>query len=134
MLDGHAYAPQQLEQAADEVPGVHVGGSAAISSLLGDEDRQMLFLFVERARQRDSADDEQLAEAVARHVAQRTGLHVNRVVILDSATLPRTVSGKLRREETLRRYLARELVAPPKFSWRALATDVLRSLWTQLSA
>ena len=54
-----------------------------------------------------------LRRAVALEVASRTGMAPVDVVTLRFGRLPKTSSGKLRRAETRRRYLAGELAAGP---------------------
>jgi hypothetical protein len=47
-------------------------------------------------------------------VLRATGLVASHVVVVAPGTLPRTSSGKIRRGETLRRWLADELLPPDK--------------------
>jgi hypothetical protein len=49
------------------------------------------------------------------------------VKVLEPGTLPRTSSGKLRRSEALRRYLAGELTAPRKVGMVGLAVEMAKS-------
>ena len=47
-------------------------------------------------------------------VAEKTGLHPDLVFILPPGTLPRTSSGKLKRQETLQFFLQDKLIPPKK--------------------
>jgi hypothetical protein len=49
------------------------------------------------------------------------------VKVFEPGTLPRTSSGKLRRAEALRRYLAGELTPPAPVNAVTLAAEVLKS-------
>ncbi len=56
-----------------------------------------------------------------------TGLSADRVEVLPAGTLPRTSSGKLRRREALRRWLAGELTAPDAVGVLRIAGAMVRS-------
>ena len=57
-------------------------------------------------------DDGPLAAGAAARILERTGVAPHQVLLLAPGTLPRTSSGKLRRREALRRFLAGTLAAP----------------------
>jgi acyl-CoA synthetase (AMP-forming)/AMP-acid ligase II len=69
----------------------------------------VLALFVEHLRGAAAETVAALPAACAEAVLAATGLKADEVVVLEPGTLPRTSSGKLRRRETLRRYLGGEL-------------------------
>ena len=66
-----------------------------------------LLLLVER--QPGPGDDAALAEACREAVLATVGVAAGRVEVVAPGALPTTSSGKLRRREALRRYLAGEL-------------------------
>lgn len=126
VLRGRNHAPQELERALDDLPGVRPGCSAAVGHV--DEEGEALWLFVERARDAGAdAQDAALEEAVRRRALERSGLRAQRVVVLDPGTLPRTSSGKIRRAETLRLFERGELVPPAPVNAPRLAVEMLRS-------
>jgi fatty-acyl-CoA synthase len=125
VLRGRNHAPQDVEHAADGVAGVRTGCSAAVGVLAASGDGEELVLFVERGR--GTAHDIDLAERVRKRVLERTGLEPAQVHVLAPGTLPRTSSGKIRRAETRRRFLAGQLARPGKVSALALAREMLRS-------
>ena len=55
------------------------------------------------------------------------GVRPHTVGVLEPGTLPRTSSGKLRRGEALRRYLAGELSAPKKVHAVGLVVEMAKS-------
>jgi fatty-acyl-CoA synthase len=126
VLRGRNHAPQDVEHAVDGVPGVRTGCSAAVGLLSESGEGEELVLFVERAR-RWRGRSEELAESVRRRVLERTGLVPARVHVLAAGTLPRTSSGKIRRAETRRAFLAGELAAPERVTVLRLAREMLRS-------
>jgi fatty-acyl-CoA synthase len=60
-------------------------------------------------------------------VVAATGLAAERVLVLEPGTLLRTSSGKLRRRETLREYLAGTLVPPAPVTPLRMAGAMTRS-------
>ena len=127
VLRGRNHAPQEIEQAADGVAGVRTGCSAAIGVVREGADGEALVLLIERSGAGDHSDDATLAELVGRRVSAETGLRCERVLVLEPGTLPRTSSGKIRRGEARRRYLADALHPPAKVGPVGLASAMLRS-------
>jgi acyl-CoA synthetase (AMP-forming)/AMP-acid ligase II len=124
VLRGRNHAPQDVEHAIDGVPGVRTGCSAAVGLVV--DDGEQLAVFVERARGA-GGDDAALAAQVARRITERTGLVAARVVVLAPGTLPRTSSGKIRRAETRRLWLAGALDAPKSANVARVLVELLRS-------
>ena len=126
VLRGRNHAPQDVEHAIDDVAGVRTGCSAAVGMVADGGDGEELVVFAER-RTRGAAADAALAERVAHRITERTGLVASRVVVLEPGTLPRTSSGKIRRAETQRRFLAGELVPPKPVTALRVLGEMLRS-------
>jgi fatty-acyl-CoA synthase len=109
---GRNIYPQDVEAAAGAVPGVRPGGVAAFG-VAGEHggygDR--LVVAVE-TRLTTYAERRTLASAVHATVAGQASLAPADVVMLRPGGLPKTTSGKPRRAETRRRYLAGELTEP----------------------
>ncbi|MFO0687969.1 MAG: fatty acyl-AMP ligase [Myxococcota bacterium] len=127
IVRGRNHAPQDIERALDDLPGVRPGCSAAVGALADDGSGEVLWLFVERARESDQPDAE-LVDTIRRRTLERSGLHAARVVLLAPGTLPRTSSGKIRRSETLALDRAGRLVPPAPVSLPRLAVEMVRSL------
>jgi acyl-CoA synthetase (AMP-forming)/AMP-acid ligase II len=126
ILRGLSHSPTEIEAAADEVEGVRTGCTAAVSFLPDGADGEVLLLLVETRGGREEVDREALAETCRTAVRRATGLSVDLVEVLEPGTLPRTSSGKLRRAEALRLYLAGELQAPGKLSSVRLAGTAVK--------
>jgi fatty-acyl-CoA synthase len=123
---GRNVFPQDVEAAAADVPGVRAGGVAAfgVPGRQGDrlvvavESRLSLALrdsaSPRSSRSQSHGDDlVTLRRRVAAAVLGEVGLCPADVVAVPPGRLPKTTSGKLRRAETRRRYLAGELSPPP---------------------
>jgi acyl-CoA synthetase (AMP-forming)/AMP-acid ligase II len=140
IIRGANHAPQEFEEWASRVPGVRVGCVVALPLMpkTGDEAEQLLLL-AERAKEgagghrapvRQAKGTEappDLAEEICRTVALHTGIRPHTVELLAPGTLPRTSSGKLRRAEALKRYVAGTLRAPRLVNAATLAAERLKS-------
>jgi acyl-CoA synthetase (AMP-forming)/AMP-acid ligase II len=131
IVRGANHAPSELEGALEGVPGLRPGCAVALGFVPPAGDGEELLLLAERARRGGDAEgpppDGELEEAARRAVMERTGLRAHTVRILDPGTLPRTSSGKLRRSEALRRFLAGTLAPPRRVGALGLAVEVARS-------
>ena len=107
VIRGRNHAPQELEMATDNVEGVRQGCTVAVSHI-GNEGEE-LYLFVEIREAREGQAGE-----ITQAVMAGTGVSPTQVLLLAPGTIPRTSSGKLRRQETLKRAIAGELLAPNK--------------------
>ncbi len=112
LVRGRNYAPADLELAVAELPDVRRGCVAAASHLPPGRETEAVVLFVEHKRSVSPARLEELRSRARAAVLARVGLAVDRVEILPPGTLPRTSSGKIRRSEAMKSYLAGTL-APP---------------------
>ncbi len=129
ILRGRCHSPTEVEAAVDEVEGIRTGCSVAVSWLPDGENGEVLLLLVEAGRGVAENDFAAIAEACRKVVRSATGLEVDGVEVLLPGTLPRTSSGKLRRQESLRLYLADELEAPrPMTPWRLAGAAVRGSI------
>jgi acyl-CoA synthetase (AMP-forming)/AMP-acid ligase II len=113
IIRGVNHAPQEFEQAVAGMAGLRAGSAAAVGLPPDSSLGERLAMLCETKG--DAPPD--LARHVERAVLERTSVRPDRVVLLAPGALPRTSSGKLRRAEALRRYLAGTLV-PPRRSGR----------------
>jgi len=129
ILRGRNLAPQIVEQAVDAVPGVRTGCTVAASFLPEGGETEELVLLVEARKDASAEELAGLAEACRKAVLRAAGVAADRVEPLEPGTLPRTSSGKLRRQEALRLYRAGELAPPEKVTPIRLAAAMGRSAW-----
>ena len=127
ILRGRNYSPDEIERAVDGVPGVRTGCAVAASWLPEDAEGEQLVLFVESSRQATPSETGEIPDACTEAVLGATGLAVDEVVMLAPGTLPRTSSGKLRRQETLRLWHSGELLPPDSVTPLRLAGAMARS-------
>jgi acyl-CoA synthetase (AMP-forming)/AMP-acid ligase II len=127
ILRGRNHAPEEIERAVEGVPGVRTGCAVAVSWLPEGAPGEILALLVEAAREAGPVERAALPGACREAVLGATGLAVDEVVVLEPGTLPRTSSGKLRRQEALRLHLAGELRPPNPVTPLRIAGAVARS-------
>lgn len=127
LVRGRNYAPADLELAVAELADVRRGCVAAASHLPAGRETEAVVLFVEHRKSVPPERLEQLRARAREAVLARVGLTVDRVELLAPGTLPRTSSGKIRRGEAMRRYLAGTLTPPLAVGPLRLATALVRS-------
>jgi len=120
VLRGRNHAPQDLERAVDDVPGVRTGCAVAVGRV--SENGEQVLVFVEARSPREG-----MADDCIRAIQGATGLRPDLVQLLEPGTLPRTSSGKLRRGEALKRWEAGELTPPQSVTALRLAGALARS-------
>lgn len=127
ILRGRNHAPEEIERAVEGVPGVRTGCAVVVSWLPEGAPGEILALLVEAAREAGPVERAALPGACREAVLGATGLAVDEIAVLEPGTLPRTSSGKLRRQEALRLHLAGELRPPGRVTPLRLAGAVARS-------
>jgi len=126
VVRGANHAPEEFEDALAGVPGVRPGCVVAAGFAPEGEGGEALLVLVER-RRGARTPDEAIAAAVRAAVVERTGVSPHTVRVLAPGTLPRTSSGKLRRQEAARRFVSGALSPPRSANALRLALDLARS-------
>jgi acyl-CoA synthetase (AMP-forming)/AMP-acid ligase II len=134
ILRGRNHSPQDLEQAVGDLPGARRGCAVAAAHQPEGADREHLLLFVERSKDAADADMGALPDRAIEAVLATEGLVLDRVIVLAPGTLPRTSSGKLRRQETLALWLAGTLNPPKNVGLLRMLGVWTRSAWGFLRA
>jgi fatty-acyl-CoA synthase len=134
IIRGRNYAPQEMEELLLDVEGVRKGCVAAVSTLIEGEGEQLIIL-AEKDPRSKRAEEEVRAE-ISHCILKGLSLKPRDVELLEPGTLPRTSSGKLRRSEALRQFLAGELVPPEKVNAVKLLFEVGKSqlAWAKFRA
>ncbi len=128
IIRGANHVPQEFEECLEGIDGLRAGRAVALGFVPEGEDGEQLLVLAERAKDaRRGASDRGTIERVRRAVLERTGIRPHTVRLLAPGTLPRTSSGKLRRSEALRRFLAGELTPTRRLGPLRLGTEMLRS-------
>jgi len=126
IVRGANHAPEEFEAALAGIAGLRPGCAVALG-VAGEDGAEALLVLAERTRERaQGRDDAALVAAARAAVLERTGV-APRIALLAPGTLPRTSSGKLRRQEALRRHLAGALTPPRPAGVLRLALEAARS-------
>jgi acyl-CoA synthetase (AMP-forming)/AMP-acid ligase II len=99
IVNGRNYYPQDLEWEASRVQGVRKGNVIAFGTRKPMGDRERVIVAFETGAG-DAVAREALAHEVRKAVRSATGLSIDDVVAVDVGVLPKTSSGKLKRNET----------------------------------
>jgi acyl-CoA synthetase (AMP-forming)/AMP-acid ligase II len=98
IVRGRNHAPEDIEASVGRChPALRPGGGAAFGVLLGGLERVVVVHEVERTHAR-GLDTDAVQTAAREAVAARHGLQLHELVLLKPAGLPRTTSGKVRRQ------------------------------------
>ena len=111
---GHNLYPHEIEDAVARVPGVRKGCVVAFGAADPVAGTERLVIVAEsRERNRDARA--RIAQAITAQVTETLGLPPNVVEVVPPNAIPKTSSGKLRRDATKKRFLSGELgsAAPP---------------------
>ncbi len=123
IIRGANHAPQVFEECLDALEGVRTGCAVAVGHVPRGADSEELLLLVEAVDPTPALRDRVISAVIA-----ATSIRPHTVELLAPGTLPRTSSGKLRRREALRRYLAGELAAPKNVNALSVGTEVAKSV------
>jgi fatty-acyl-CoA synthase len=134
IIRGRNFAPQEVEDLLLGVPGLRAGCAVALGGFVEGQGEQLIILAEWDARNRRNAE-EVVSEMLSR-VRAGLALSPHHVELLPPGTLPRTSSGKLRRSEALRQFVAGELVPPEKVTALKLLLEIGKSriAWSRFSS
>jgi 1-acyl-sn-glycerol-3-phosphate acyltransferase len=117
---GRNLYPHEVEELAARADGIRKGCIVAFG-LTDEAAGTEKLVVVAETRERDSTRRAALASAVTDLVSRGLGLPPDRVELLPLGSIPKTSSGKLRREETKQLYLAGTLSASRAPAWLQIA-------------
>jgi 1-acyl-sn-glycerol-3-phosphate acyltransferase len=116
---GRNLYPHEVEELASRVEGIRKGCVVAFG-LKGEETGTEKLVIVAESREEDRRKAA-IRAAINEQVSQGLGLPPDRVELIPPGSIPKTSSGKLRRDETKQLYLAGTLTAPKAPAWLQIA-------------
>lgn len=117
---GRNLYPHEVEELAARAEGIRKGGVVAFG--LRDESAGTeKLIVVAETRERDAERAAKISAAVTENVSQGLGLPPDKVVLIPPGSIPKTSSGKLRREETKQLFLTGKLGAAKAPAWLQIA-------------
>jgi acyl-CoA synthetase (AMP-forming)/AMP-acid ligase II len=117
---GRNLYPHEVEELAARAEGIRKGCIVAFG--LKDEGTGTeKLVVVAEVRERDTGRKASIAAAITEQVSRGLGLPPDRVELLPPGSIPKTSSGKLRREETKQLFLQGKLSAAKAPAWLQIA-------------
>jgi len=117
---GRNLYPHEIEELAARAEGIRKGCIVAFG-LKDEATGTEKLIVVAESREREAARRAAIAATVTELVSQGLGLPPDRVELIPPGSIPKTSSGKLRREETKQLYLAGKLSAGKAPAWMQIA-------------
>jgi 1-acyl-sn-glycerol-3-phosphate acyltransferase len=117
---GRNLYPHEVEELASAVDGIRKGCVVAFGLKDGGSGTEKLVIVAE-SRQEEAGERSRIAAAINERVTRGLGLPPDRVELIPPGSIPKTSSGKLRREETKQLYIAGKLASGRSPAWIQLA-------------
>jgi fatty-acyl-CoA synthase len=128
VIRGANHVPQEFEECLEGLAGIRAGCAVALGFVPDGEDGEQLLVLAEHPRGATRNDgDAATVERIRKAILEHTGVRPHTVQMVEPGTLPRTSSGKLRRSEALRRFLAGQLTPPREVGPAHLSAELARS-------
>ena len=117
---GRNLYPHEVEELASRAEGIRKGCVVAFG-LKGEETGTEKLVIVAESREQDRAKRTATVAAINEKVTQGLGMPPDRVELIPPGSIPKTSSGKLRRDETKQLYLAGTLSSAKPPAWLQIA-------------
>jgi len=117
---GRNLYPHEVEELAGRVDGIRKGCIVAFGLKDAGSGTEKLVVVAE-SREMDAARRSTIAAAITQEVSAGLGIPPDRVELIPPGSIPKTSSGKLRREETRQLYVAGTLSAKKPPAWLQIA-------------
>jgi 1-acyl-sn-glycerol-3-phosphate acyltransferase len=117
---GRNLYPHEVEELAARAEGIRKGCIVAFG-LKDESSGTEKLVVVAEVRERDAGRKASIAAAITEQVSRGLGLPPDRVELLPPGSIPKTSSGKLRREETKQLFLRGQLSAAKAPAWLQIA-------------
>jgi fatty-acyl-CoA synthase len=117
---GRNIIPQEIEAAAAETPGVRKGCVAAFGALDPASGTERIIVVAE-TRAVSSEELRQIEEGIVKRVDAVLGIPPDKVVLAGPQSIPKTSSGKIRRNATRTLYLNGQLASRSRHPWLQLS-------------
>lgn len=125
IIRGRNYAPQEMEELLIDIPGLRTGCAVAVGIQVEGQGEDLLILAELDPMSKRPA--EEILTEIRNRLLSGLSLAPYHIELLPAGTLPRTSSGKLRRSDALRQYVAGELVPPEKVTALKMLKEIGKS-------
>lgn len=128
MINGRGIDPSPIEQCVSGLDFVREGCVVCFSFKAPGEDTEKIIIILERDKNIKTNDSSNLEVSVINSVSQMFQLRVSQVHVVNPGVIPRTSSGKLKRQETKKLFQIGRLQDPKNQlqSWAYFAAESLK--------
>ena len=112
----------------DELSFIRKGCCVAVGHLNNEKESEELIILCESAHKIDNF--EQSINEVKKIILTHHQVKVDHVLLLAAGALPRTSSGKIKRQESKKLFLNKELHAPQKVGAQKYFQETIKGLWS----
>jgi fatty-acyl-CoA synthase len=130
---GRNLYPHEVEELAARVEGIRKGCIVAFG-LKDEASGTERLMVVAEAREANAGRSAAIVAAITEQISKGLGLPPDRVELLPPGSIPKTSSGKLRREETKQLYLLGTLSRSKAPAWLQIARLGAASAWSNFGA
>ncbi|MBI5933700.1 MAG: fatty acyl-AMP ligase [Chloroflexi bacterium] len=117
IVRGRNYYPQDVEMTVEKThPALRAGGGAAFAISENDVE-QLIVVHETQRREIEGVDWQDVIKTIRANIAREHGIRAHAVILIRRATVAKTSSGKIQRNEMKRRFLENELEIVAE--WRA---------------
>jgi acyl-CoA synthetase (AMP-forming)/AMP-acid ligase II/acyl carrier protein len=110
IIRGRNLYPQDIEYVVEQShPTVRLGGCAAFSLQGEEEEKLAVAAEVTTPKDNDTGSLQLVVDAIRRAVAQEHGIQTHTVMLLKPKSIPKTSSGKIRRDTCRKNFIGRNL-------------------------
>jgi 1-acyl-sn-glycerol-3-phosphate acyltransferase len=128
---GHNIHPQELEEAVNQVRGVHKGGVAVFPATAPQTGTERLVVLAEIKEFARNKERSRIQSEINRLAIDLLGLPVDDIVLVPPRTVLKTSSGKIRRSACRERYERGVLINAHHKPWRQILHLVYSGIKTQ---
>ncbi len=118
---GRNLYPHEIEQVAGRVESVRAGCVVAFGAPDARSGTEKLVVAAEVRGRLTTSDEKRIQAEIARAVGEALGVPPDQIELLPLQSIPKTSSGKLRRSETRRLFLAGQLGKKSRPAWMQIA-------------
>ena len=127
IIRGRNHDPSLVEQSLDGLAGIRTGCVAAFATY--DEEANTECLVVVAEVRDEEWVDPMLEDHARRRIQSQTGLSVSSLVLVAAGTLPRTSSGKIRRNQTRQQFESNTLTVPESVGLSLVIRENVRGIY-----
>lgn len=134
IIRGRNYSASDIEHSLEELPGVRQGCAAAFSDYVNEEDDSESLVVLVEYRKKQVDNTEELKKKISEKIQLQCNLKAADIVLLEPGTLPRTSSGKIRRNAAKIQWRQHNLQKPGAGGIKTVLKESIQGVWQHRQA